>query len=76
MTKNLEDLLNRMGRDLARSGEAQAAQDLLELRTAVAAATELMAAVERGDLTAAEFHAELLQRQVSEARPLRFEADE
>ncbi|WP_133794396.1 hypothetical protein [Actinokineospora alba] len=71
----LENVLSAMGCELTRSGQLEAAQNLLEFRTATAAAGELLEAIERGDRASVEFHTELLGRQVREGRPLNFQVD-
>ncbi|MEV6712803.1 hypothetical protein AB0M48_12275 [Lentzea sp. NPDC051208] len=67
-----EDMLLGLERILARSGETMALPELFELRMATATAHELMAAVERGDAPAVEFHTELLEHHVHNAHALKF----
>ncbi|PWK84396.1 hypothetical protein C8D88_10811 [Lentzea atacamensis] len=73
--RDLEDALCRFEQALTASGELEAAGSLLGLRTATVAAVELMAAYERADMEAIRFHTDLLERQIREARPLRFKID-
>lgn len=69
---SLEDVLRGLQDDLAAQGELESAREVFELRTAAAAAAELVAALDRGDRSAAEFHSELLRRQVEEKDAMRF----
>ncbi|HUQ57788.1 hypothetical protein [Lentzea sp.] len=71
-----EDLLLDLERNLTRSGHTIPLPELFELRMAAATAHELMAATERGDTTAAEFHAGLLEHHVRGAHALRFHVRE
>ena len=66
-----EDLLHDLESQLASSGDTMPLPALFELRMAVATGHEFVAATERGDTMAAEFHAELLEHHVRSAHTLR-----
>jgi hypothetical protein len=75
VTERLEHLLRSYQAGVAKLGDAEQTENLLELITVVAAATELMSALDRGDTAASEFHADVLVRHLAEVRPLRFWTD-
>lgn len=76
MTKQLEDVLRGIQHTLTAAGAAEAAEGLSAVITAAAFAAELQAALERGDMEAAEFHSEVLERQVAVLPPLEFRIEE
>lgn len=73
MAEQLEDVLRRIQHTLMAEGSAEVAEGLSGVIVAAAFATELQAALERGDMEAADFHAEVLERQVAELPPPGFQ---
>ncbi|WP_053734793.1 hypothetical protein [Nocardia sp. NRRL S-836] len=72
MLEPLEEVLRRIRSALRSADEDSAVHDVGELQIAAAAAAELMAAFDRGDHEAVEFHLGLLARQVESSRPVKF----
>ncbi|SFR30070.1 hypothetical protein SAMN04488564_1276 [Lentzea waywayandensis] len=65
-----EDVLRQRRQELIGSGALDEADRLLEVLAVTALTAELIAALDRGDIVAASFHAGNLSRQVQRLRPL------